>query len=69
LRKNDITTWPAVRDVVRDAGISQGYVSQLIHANLPRLRAVRTRLGWLVDPASVAAFKAERGARQRERSA
>jgi hypothetical protein len=65
----DVVSWPSVRDVVRDLGVSQTYVSQLIRAKPPRLRAVRTRLGWLVDPASVAAFRAERERRQRERSA
>lgn len=62
----DLLEWPAVRDVVRDVGISQGYVSQLIKAG--QLRAVKTRLGWLLDPESVAAFQAKREARLRERA-
>jgi hypothetical protein len=65
----DIATWPAVRDVVRELGLSQCYINQLINAKPPRLDAVRTRLGWLVDPASVAAFKAKRAASQRGRTA
>jgi hypothetical protein len=61
----DVVTWPAVRDVVRETGLSQAWISQLIHAG--RLHAVRTRLGWLLDPASVAAFEAERAARKATR--
>jgi hypothetical protein len=63
----DVAEWPAVRDVVRDIGISQGYVSRLIKSG--QLDAMKTRLGWLLDPASVAAFQAKREARQRARSA
>jgi len=63
----DVVTWPAVRDVVRQTHLSPAYISQMIHAG--RLRAVRTRLGWLVDPDSVAAFEAERASRLRKRSA
>jgi hypothetical protein len=58
----EIATWPAVRDVVRELGLSQCYINQLIHGG--RLDAVRTRLGWLVDPKSVMAFAAEREARK-----
>ena len=63
----DAEVWPSVRDVVRETRLSQAYINQMIHAG--RLHAVRTRLGWLVDPASVAAFEAERAARLRKRSA
>jgi hypothetical protein len=62
--------WPSVRDVMRDLDMSQVYVNRLV--NQGRLRAVRTRLGWLVDPESVAEFRAAREARpqsQRKRSA
>jgi hypothetical protein len=61
----EIATWPGTREL----DVSQAYVNMLIHADPPRLRAVRTRLGWLIDPASVAAFKAERERRQQKRSA
>ncbi len=53
-------TWPAVRDVMRTTGLSQARISQLIRAG--HLRAVKTRLGWLIDPQSVAALQAERAA-------
>ena len=50
----DVVLWPSVSDVVRETQLSQARVSQLIHAG--RLHAVRTRLGWLIDPESVAAL-------------
>jgi len=56
----DVTTWPAVRDVVRETGLSQARISQLVRAG--SLHAVRTRLGWLIDPQSVAALQAARAA-------
>lgn len=65
----EVVTWPSVRDVARELNVSQGYIFQLLHATPPRLRAVKTRIGWLLDPVSVARFKAERQARQRLRSA
>ncbi len=61
-----VAEWPSVRDVVRELDLSQVYVNRLVR--LGRLRAVRTRLGWLVDPASVAAFETERAARKAARS-
>ncbi len=57
---NDVIAWPAVRDVVRETGLSQARISQLIRSG--RLYAVRTRLGYLVDPESVTALQAERAA-------
>jgi hypothetical protein len=63
----DIAMWPAVRDVVWRLDLSQPYINRLIR--LGRLRAVRTRLGFLVDPESVAAFEAERARRQKGRVA
>jgi hypothetical protein len=57
----DAETWPSVRDIVRSEGLSQTYISQLIKAG--KLRAVKTRLGWLLDPDSVAAFQANRQGR------
>jgi excisionase family DNA binding protein len=62
----NVAEWPAIRDVTRQLDMSQPYVTRLIHSG--RLQAVRTRLGWLVNPESVAAFAAERTARQ-QRSA
>jgi excisionase family DNA binding protein len=59
--------WPVVRDAVRELDVSSAYVARLIRDR--RIRAVRTRLGYLIDPASLAAFAAERIARQRKRSA
>jgi hypothetical protein len=62
-----VAEWPSVRDVVRELDLSQVYVNRLVRQG--RLHAVRTRLGWLVDPQSVAEFQAEREARQQKRSA
>jgi excisionase family DNA binding protein len=59
--------WPAVRDAMRLLGVSNVYVLKLIRQQ--RIRAARTRLGWLLDPSSLAAFEAERAARLRKRSA
>jgi hypothetical protein len=58
----DAATWPAVRDAMRVTTLSQARISQLIHSG--RLRAVRTRLGWLINPTSLAALQAERAARK-----
>jgi len=55
--------WPAIRDVMRQLDVSQPYVLRLIQAG--RIRAYRTRLGWLVDPRSVRAFEERRAARRR----
>jgi hypothetical protein len=56
----DVMSWPAVRDVVGETHLSATYVLRLIKTG--RLDAVRTRLGLLVDPASVARLQAERKA-------
>lgn len=57
----DIVNWLACRDVMRRLDVSQPYVHRLIHQE--RLRAVRTRLGYLVDPESVDTFETERAER------
>ncbi|HKB48963.1 MAG TPA: hypothetical protein VKC57_14765 [Ktedonobacterales bacterium] len=54
----DVSTWLTVRQVTRRLDLSQPYVSRLIGAG--RLSAVRTPLGYFVDPESVAALKAAR---------
>lgn len=63
----DVVSWPSVRDVARQLDVSQGYVFRLLHSQPPRLRAVRTRIGYLLDPASVAEFEAERTTRLERR--
>jgi hypothetical protein len=62
-----ITEWPGVRDASRQLDVCAPYVNRLIHRQ--RLRAVRTRIGWLVDPDSLAAYEAARRARLEKRSA
>jgi predicted site-specific integrase-resolvase len=63
----DAATWPNVRDVAKQLDVSAVYAWRLIR--LGRLQAVRTRNGFLIDPGSVAAFAAERIARQKRHSA
>lgn len=65
-RVPEALTWPSVADVVRQVGISQGYVSRLLKAG--KLHGYKSRLGWLLDPASVAEYAAAREARLRERA-
>jgi hypothetical protein len=67
MTETDAALWPSVRDVAREMDVTVGYIFQLVHAKPPRLRAVRTRIGWLLDPTSVATFKAQRMARQQQR--
>jgi excisionase family DNA binding protein len=62
-----VINWPNVRDVAKQLDVSPVYVNRLVHQR--RLEAVRTRLGFLIDPERAAAFQAERAARQRRRSA
>jgi excisionase family DNA binding protein len=62
ISERDVSTWPNIMDVVRHLRVSQSRVSQLVHNG--KLHAVRTRAGWLVDPASVAQWQAEREARK-----
>lgn len=58
----EVVTWPSISDVVRQAGISPTRVRQLI--GVGRLRAVNTRLGYLIDPDSLAQWQAYRAARK-----
>lgn len=62
-QQSDLTTWFAIRDVMRTLDVSQPYAHRLVAAG--RLRAVRTRLGYLVDPQSVAEFQRTRRPRRR----
>lgn len=52
----EIANWPAARDVQARLGFSGPYVNQLVRTG--RLHAVKTRLGYLIDPQSVEAFAA-----------
>jgi hypothetical protein len=54
----EISQWPAARDVQAALGYSGPHVNRLIRTG--RLHAVKTRLGWLIDPESVEAFAAAR---------
>jgi len=60
--KTPVAEWPAVRDVVRELDLSQVYINRLVRQG--RLRAVRTRLGWLVDPESVKTYARQRAERR-----
>ena len=63
----DIANWPKLRDVQERLGYAHPYTLGLLRAG--RLRGVRTRLGWLIDPASVEEFIAERAAREAHHAA
>ena len=63
----DVVAWPSIRDVVRELDVSPTRVTQLIHGQ--QLSAVRTRLGWLVDPESVRAYEASRALRAARKAA
>ena len=52
----EIANWAAARDVQARLGFSGPYVNKLVRTG--RLHAVKTRLGWLIDPQSVEAFAA-----------
>jgi hypothetical protein len=57
----DTSTWPSIRDVVMHLRISSTRVRQLMRSGA--FDAKRTRVGWLVNPESVAAWEAQRAAR------
>jgi excisionase family DNA binding protein len=61
----DASEWPSVRDVGYETRLSVPYVMQLIHTG--KLYAIKTRAGYLVDPASVAAWLAAREAKRAEK--
>ncbi len=63
----EIAQWPAARDVQMQLGYSGPHVNRLIHTG--RLHAVKTRLGWLIDPQSVEAFAAARSAQRAKQHA
>jgi len=62
----EVVTWPSITDVTRQAGISPTRVRQLIAAG--RLRAVKTQLGYLIDPDSLSQWQAYRAARKAVRA-
>jgi excisionase family DNA binding protein len=50
----EIVEWLPVHEAAAQLGIARINVRQAIERG--RLRAVRTRLGWLIEPASVADY-------------
>jgi hypothetical protein len=62
----EIANWAAARDVQARLGFSGPYVNKLVRTG--RLHAVKTRLGWLIDPQSVEAFAAHYPRRKREQA-
>lgn len=57
----DVASWLNVRDPGKALDLSVGYIHVLMR--MGKLRGVRTRAGWLIDPRSVAELKAERATR------
>jgi excisionase family DNA binding protein len=65
MRLKDFEHWPTVKDASDRLGISR----QAIHKRLEEGkmgRAVKTRLGWLIDPESVEQAAKEREQRGKE---
>jgi hypothetical protein len=60
-----VAEWPSARDVARVCDVGPQYISWLVARG--RIRAVKTRLGYLVDPASAAEWQAARMARKAEK--
>lgn len=56
-----IQDWPSIRDAAETLHMATPSVWRLIQTN--HLEAARTRLGYLVDPRSVAAYAEQRHAR------
>ncbi|HEX9414874.1 MAG TPA: excisionase family DNA-binding protein [Ktedonobacterales bacterium] len=54
----EIAQWPSIRDVCGQLNVTQPYVYRLLMRG--KMRFVRTRVGILVDPESVAQFVANR---------
>jgi excisionase family DNA binding protein len=65
MERGDLAHWPSAADVARAHGVTIAYVYRLLHEG--RLRGVQTRVGWLLDPASVATWAAaRRGAKSQQ---
>jgi hypothetical protein len=60
--KMSVAEWPSIRDVQRELDLSQVHVGRLVRQG--KLHAVRTRLGWLVDPDSVKTYARQRAERR-----
>ncbi len=59
----DPSTWLTVRQATRLLDVNQSTISRLIATG--RLHAVRTALGFFLDPQSVAEYQTARAARKR----
>lgn len=60
----EFSTWLTPTEAGREIGISKQALYRHLHAG--RFRAVDTRAGWLIDPASAEKFKRERERRLAE---
>jgi len=58
MSEHDIATWIGRSEAARRLTVSVESVRQWVRAG--RLRAIRTRLGMLIDPESVEALRVER---------
>ncbi|HEX9412828.1 MAG TPA: helix-turn-helix domain-containing protein [Ktedonobacterales bacterium] len=54
----DVLSWPSTADASRELNVSPNRVHQLIRAG--KLRVVVCRLGYLIDPASIAEYAVNR---------
>ena len=60
---SEIGKWPSVKDVAARLGYTKQYVTTLFHTG--KLRGISTRVGILIDPASVDEFMRQRDARRK----
>jgi hypothetical protein len=63
----NITEWLTIGDVARHLNLSTQHTRRLV--NQDRFTAVRTRLGWLVEPQSVANYTPPPKARKKRAAA
>ena len=59
MKLKELENWLSPSDAAKILGISRQAIYK-IYLDQGRLRAVRTRLGWLIDPESVEAARKER---------
>lgn len=59
MRLKDLEHWLSASDVARMRGVSRQAIHQQL--NEGRYRAVKTRVGWLVDPKEADRIERERG--------
>jgi hypothetical protein len=67
VERDELARWPSVADVCRDEQVTFAYVYRLLHRGT--LAGIHTRVGWLLDPQSVAAWAVSRHRKEESPSA